>query len=1515
MNPQQFGLQGTQERQWRTSIDYSYDVLLALFRLQPIKTIQATFGNDFYNVNGLTIDTVTQNVPSYKTTVFHGTTYNNNTYLVNGVNQWYINALRSSNNKTGIDYFKTLWSSWTPKLSYQTNTVIKEDSLLVDNKLFELNHNDYQLHMKRTPGARSQWLHSIRVSLYKYGSYSISNTGEKIPTADDWQFRIDTLIPQGPVLNYYGVRTYDIKSVDVDKNVFTLDSSLNIPWDVDNNVRINYTGIQFSPNNLYKATVQQTGVKNTFSLLVYDRLRSDFVPVDLYDTIKCYSYSNTIPTVGYSFDSTTGKITEYTATTSSDVLLRDYDLKYDLTTNTLMQYRFQTGKWLSVSANTFVLPVIHDNVYLYDQFGKLVKGVDYTVDVAFKTITLIKSVKTLSVLIAIPNNTIIEERAETFKVSTTKGNVSWSHIHIDKGNPVKSLTAPAVVTGIQGVINFIDGYSNYLLDNGFSFNDYARPLTNSSGKLFNWQNEIEKFVAKVYLGFNTRYDREYSLTTNSVAVYDYIDLNPFKYEFWMNTKYGIISNILTGPYKDISTYPVVYDKSGKSIDTMDDLKLYRTDKETHVTYTMSSSNYIGGINMFVDYYEHVVTFNDYTTNNNLVFDSFLGLNNEQLYLAFNKHYETTKRPNIGGGFLTNGAIVDNIESTAKTFSELYDIRANESSKHITESRNLLGYNNEPFLNSLSSKSKFLFWNGMIRHKGANSSVLRYSNISSGDAIELDEMWMYKIDAYGHNEKLRELYINIFPTDVSNDKIMYQLSSNPETNFTAITDGDVARWKYLPDVDTNNIFDYNDIGTVRYVIDGYAKLSTPPVNVTYKTLTGFYASLPMLCDDVEVYVEKSYDQIFNRKSPYSSTAGLSSNHVEIPEYVMGVNMLTVSINGIILPPAKYTEVNTTTILIPTLNRFRNNATVNIIYGRGKLIQHTHYTVLSNDLVLLKDTIDLNAVSVIDVVMKRIDMTNTTLKLVDTANNIVVSSSEMFNPAYGVHHKSIDSVNYVRVDDPANYLDTFWGDEHLFEKWVDTSNLNYLPYYDVDLYSSMDQIDSWGKTSLWSKLTCYEWIASDVPPSEWEDNLGGFNTAGNRTYVGAPLTILQKSVRPTIYDTFFDWYDEIPTYQYVNAFEYTLTDNSLTFNVTLTIDSSVDSFGVYVNGVKNRDYLFTTVVNESLNVLVIETMTIPNIAPRDKIVLIRFADTPDLTRTPTDEDLVRYQQVYKYNVISKYDITGTSVSNTYYFWATNQITRSNPTMPLAINYIRSGDGFAPKFGFANDSIHTGYELSTVDIERNFVDNTNMYTIVLPNNKIIIKNINKTITNNDYAIQIIKNSALTSETKVIDINSHDRYTEWKILRKNSVERIPVELWSKITETITGRTASGDVIPSYSRILFDTANGTYTRYGINEGQAMGPKEDVLNNIIDLINTDDYDLTPIDKDEFVNTYNFNDYDNTVKTMNYIYETFNVRNINEIFFTVLQILFTSNDRVEGITKTSMVSLDCSLTFNTERNNV
>lgn len=1484
-----FGNQSPQERQWRESIDYSYDMIHALYRLQPIKTLHTVLNNDYYNINGLLVDPILKNVPSYRNTVFHGMSYNGYTYMINNFNQWYIHALRTSFNKSGIDDFVSMWTSWVPKLTYQTNSVVKENTVLVDNSIFSLSNSDYSVKLKKTPGAHNIWMHSLRLSLSEYGSYEKTINGTMIPTADDWKFRIDTLIPDGNILPYYGVRQYQIKQVSISSNTFTIDSSIVVPWNVENNIRINYTGINFNPSNIYKIEQVQT---NTFKLMTYDPLISQFVPTDLYDTIKCYSYTNIIPDNGYVFDSNSGSIIEYVTDYSvtggvssytNVVQLRDYDLKYDLTSNTLMQYRITTGKWTSLpqAANTFVLPVIHDYVFLFDKTKPLVKNVDYTIDTNYNTVTLLTNITSLIINIAIPNGTIIEERQESFKIKRTNlKSDTWQHLSIDKSNPIKTITVPVVVTGIQNVINIIDGYASYLEDNGFSFNDYSRPFVDpNTGDTISWQSEIEKFITKVYTGFVTRFDQPLNTTTNKVAVYDYVDINPFKYEFWINTPQGIVSNLLESPFNDINVSPIVYDNKGKSILSTDNLKIYRTDKESHVIYPTNLPSVIGGMHMFLDYYENVVTFNDYTTNNNLMFDSFLGLNNEQLYFSFDKHFETTKRPNLSGGFLTGTKIVDNVESAANTLANFYNIRADESKKHISASRNILGYQSEVYENDMNSRSKFLFWTGMIHHKGSNNSVTRFVNTQNNESIVMDEMWMYKQGTYGNINNIREVYLNIFPTDIVQNKLKYQLSSTLDNNdFILVSADDVTRWKNLPDIDNTNLFEMFRFKTMRYIVNPYTTHSTlldKTTVVDYNASS--YILLPDLSDDVDVYVELNYDLIHN--ITYAGSTVITG----LPEYIPGTGMISIHINGVKIANTAFKELSNTSIDLPVLTSIKKNAKVTVIYGRGKLVPYDstntsieyHYKKLSNDLIKL--SFDWKTVDLIDVDINRYNTDVITSNIIDTANDIIVHSSDVFNPAYGVYHKSANAVNFIRSDDPANYLDTFWAQEHVSEKWIDTYDLEYTPYYNSSLYSTVyDQIEAWGTTTPWSHITCYEWIASSIAPVDWVANIGKYNIAAERKIVGKPLTILQKSVRATIYDTFGDWYDETNTYQHVNPFEYTLVDNTITFKTTLTIDNANDSYGIYVNGVKNRTYTFT--VSYDNIAAYIETFTVPNVTESDKIVVIRFADTPDLTVEATDTDLVRYQEVYKYNAIHKYDASGSSVNTTYYFWVTNQVTRN--------------------------------DWSTIDIERAFVDNTNTFSILLPKDKFIVKNVSDIITDDNYAIQIINNPTIKPDKTFSNINEHSVFTEWETIRKNSLSKIPANLWNKITESINGQSISGKPIPSYSRVLFDKANNSSTRYGIGVDQSLGQSDLILTTILDILNRDDFDISPIDKDNFLEIFNFDTVDNTIKTMSYMYDYFSASNINEIFFEILNILYTHNNKIEGIMKSSMVTLDCKLTFKT-----
>lgn len=77
---------------------------------------------------------------------------------------------------------------------------------------------------------------------------------------------------------------------------------------------------------------------------------------------------------------------------------------------------------------------------------------------------------------------------------------------------------------------------------------------------------------------------------------------------------------------------------------------------------------------------------------------------------------------------------------------------------------------------------------------------------------------------------------------------------------------------------------------------------------------------------------------------------------------------------------------------------------------------------------------------------------------------------------------DPAGYNVVDDTINQNSTlFWGASQVGKLWFDTSNVRFLNYHqDDNVYNS----EVWGKVFAGSDVAVYSWIASNVPPIEYQ-----------------------------------------------------------------------------------------------------------------------------------------------------------------------------------------------------------------------------------------------------------------------------------------------------------------------------------------------------------------------------------------------------------------------------------------------
>lgn len=1485
-----FGQQPLQERLWRESIDYNYDLLYTLFQLQPLKIINRFFNDKTNNINGLKIDTRTNKVLSHRDIIFHGTVLNGVKYISNNANQWFIHALRMDSNTNIIPQFIDLWTKWEAKLTYQTDSVINVNSLSLDNDSFYINNADYNIYLKKSPNSINHWLHSLVFSLNKVGEYKINAFNKlKAPLNDgsDWQFRLDTLIVDGGTLDYYDIRQYYITDINTynsendtnpictfkiakynDAGILTPISEVNLPWINTDQVNINFTSATINSDQTYH--IFKYNNTDRYYLTILNTELNSYNPVSLFDQLVCYTEEQI----------STGTIQP-----------NDYDLKYNASTKKLMQYRLMSDVWVSYSTvdNQFIIPSTDVNIILIND-NKLVDSNLYTIDSNKITLSPNLIINNLVIRLVVPNQTILEERHDSFyALNSIHSSLLWKHLSLDKKR-IKHITAPAIITGVQNVINFIDGYAQMMSDNGFVFNDFERPKFDPiyTDRIIGWQLETEKFIDKVWVGFNTDYNSTLSKTNNIFEfneIYDYIDVNPFKYGFWINTPQGIISNILTGAYKDIHFVPLVYDNNGNPISTSDNLNILRSDKITTITHPILPTNYIGGARIFIDFYEHIIAFNDYTTNLNLLYDSFLGLNTESIKLSLFKHYEVTKRPNLGGCFLNHDIMVDNLESSITNLSLFYDDYANtETKKHINDARAILGYNTN-YLNKLDSKSKFLFWKGLLHTKGSNNSIDSYTQMSNLNRVNIDEIWSYKTGSYGCSNPI-EQYVNIFKSDVYKNKIRYWFEDNSiidGDNFTQIKTSDITRWKEVTDK-SNGVLEYELTNATRYLFNTRVKQSKPAAITTYDTLANntYYLKLQNHCEYCELFIEVNYGVFI--------TKDYTTDEIIVPNYVRGTDMLSIVIDGIKQP---YTEIayNGTyisdKIKLPVIENAKKIA---IVYGRGKLVKGEHYTQLRTNLIRFTSSTEANVYrmsavlnnhcDLLDVHLYNIDHTIHDTCIVDTKQNITITPLPYFHPRLGVYNLKISMVDYITDTDPANYGEIFWNKTEIGTKWIDTADVGYYCYNDPAVYPNInDRIALWGLTTEWSHVTCYEWVESPIIPSEWETfvQLGtSINTINDLKFVGKPLTILYKRTRLTEIDSWSDWVIERNTYQIIDAYNYSsviaANNGTISFDITLDINAAIDNYYVYVNEIKYDNYNVYAIDNK------LTSITLFGISDKDSIKVIRFADVPttDEINQVNPPGLVDYTLDYKYSTVKTYDNVGENTTIKYYFWVTNQISR------------------------LTDNI------STTDIEELFLHNNNAYRFHLSPNKWVLTGLNDIIKYNNFSLQIIKNKALHSTSKYKE-NTHNHYNEWQLLRMYGVEKIPNILWVKLIESMIERKLdSSATVPLYSKIIFDKTNDATTRYGLNEGQTLGDSNILIKSIIDLLYDNNFKI--VNRDAFFENYNFNNQLNIITTMNYIYNTFSSKLVNEIFFHLIKDTLSFTDELDGLLKTSMIALDCEMTM-------
>lgn len=829
---------------WQQTTNYLYSLVTVAYLMEPVRTIQSIFGTKFNYINGLPIDSLTGQVFSHTNTQFHGEiTVDNQIVRVNGINQWYVNFNRFTGLDTSYSDFRALWTTWTAPLTYLFASFIDTTSLDVQHRTVLISPTDYNITIKRSPGVANYWIDAFKVLVT-----NIPPSHALHDTQNDWVMQLNTFAPISRTISYYGVQQYDFYP-NILSNICSLFAYPIVTASAIQNSFViggDVSQIFGLPNGAsqFEVTGNNAGTYTVISA-TYDPVLKQTTIIASGTTVLSSIGGGMLTAINYiTLPWVTGDLVNLTTTELLPLPL-DSSLQYFikvLTPTTFQLFYSQTDLtanipilFTSKSAGIQRVGSVSNNFMALSGINATPIWYHYRVDTSVvKQLTLPMSMTGIQNFINIIDGYSTYEQNLGYGINVngaytdpaTNQPVSWQNelerfidwayqqrsirrqrmnnkyaVDLNYSTGAFTFTSqnPSYLTGTEVVIwSFGGGLPSPLLigQSYFIINNPDGTVSLAS----NYQNSIvgAAIIISYIGGVGKLYISDAELWAAEMPTYE---VNPFRNALWFSPPYGVVSNVIVGPFADIFSEQLIFDQYGRRL-SPSDIRVFRQDRITQIQYAGGVYNdvdiiqnqqqnpyqylHIGGANLFLDTYEHMIRFNNYTTNNALIYDPFIGLNVTKFELDFYKQDEFTERPNVGGYFLSQpfnqgGSLLRNIEGSIEDLRYMYDSYSiPETLPAVQRTRALLGYTGvKDYLSqiNLNSKSQFLFWKGAIHSKGSLNAIKAFVNSRRFINAQVDEFWAYKIADFGPTKvpEYLSMYLTISDT-ISNDlRLQFELT--------------------------------------------------------------------------------------------------------------------------------------------------------------------------------------------------------------------------------------------------------------------------------------------------------------------------------------------------------------------------------------------------------------------------------------------------------------------------------------------------------------------------------------------------------------------------------------------------------------------------------------------------------------------------------------------------------------------------------------------------------------------
>lgn len=1442
-----FGSDGPHEINWKQSIEYNYDVQQCLYAMQPMKYLCRAFDEQLVDVNGLQISPNTKNVRSaLNDVVFHGSMINGEVKNSKGLNQWFAMYHRMYGFDMEPAGIRQDWNGWTVKLAYVIDSVVDTESIQAKTDYFPIASQDYAATIKRTKGIERKEITSFMIQTVSKGT-SVANGTAIVPAGagDDWVFELSGV---GPITSVtaFKPKNYQIVSYDVAAGTITLNN--NHDFDTGTEIRIVYDGDYVCKNAVRDMPlyVIETEYPNVIKLADSYTTATEYSALPIYDQIQAI-----VDIQNEEFD-------------DGDFVIGNLDG----TGTHFFQYDSAQEKWVRYSNSVEILRLPSGSKHtLIDSTGAImVENVDYR-NISDEWIEVLRPVDlcTGMKIWLYPDYVsadVFEQQKSFFALGGANTNEVWRQHAYTKNTETVAL--PIRIMGVQNVLDFVYGYVAFQEAEGFVFNKYVPAEADpETGGIISWDNELEKVIDAIYTS---------GLVGTSRMV------NPFKHNLYVMAN-GIVANIFTGPYAKQT--PCVYDQFGQAFITPRNIKVFRNNDETHIACpppldasidAIMSEPFLSAARLYIDYYQHALVFNQYTMDGYLVYDPFVGVNINKIRLLFNKQPAGNFRPNLGGYYLNDNRLLQNIETSVGNIAQYYDTNTvSETADYLSYARHLLGYKDPAFLDGLdvNNKTKFLFWKGMIQAKGSSNSVEPFINSRRFKSASLDEFYAYEIANYGHTKTPTYPRLNLVVEDTTREVAKFDFAQLSEpydstADFTQIYATTTSRWfggsnrTFVP----NNFSFYERI-------NGTVNIESVP--------TDGYVELPMTGDRVELFASNGLTDVVTMVTPTSSEFEMD------PPFIAGSDSIVATKDG---ARVEFFEHPAGTMIYFPAEVVGTE--VAIIRKQAKLSENVHYKLLANNIIHFLNPISLNGYSVQIFSFAPNYQAHNPVKLIDRQSGTTVFEIPAFDPLMQRPNARIQRyITFTQQTDPALYnTDTslpadaaLWGSSEVGRTWlrIDEKLFGYIPYHNTSSLSERDRVAYWGNLASWSEIEFYEWTETTVAPID----LIKQHELEQTTEL--PLATYMYRTRDDINSTeWSDWVDMQPKHYMCRGFERVNNFDVSALNINMA--DTTTFFAVYVNEIALplSKYRYDLVAGSDSTISII--ILNEDITSGDIFRVVKFFEAPStdlIAQTQETPELIQYMVTTPYTIYSVLDSHGNVSYDKYCYWVRgkNNVTDSRDITMFAIeSEIRYPS--APFYAITENT-GSGYK------------------------KFFVKNIKHVVNENDrYDMQLTVDETCRDIVDASRNNLMPIHREWSMFREHQNYNIPRVLWNKVIETMIGYSLADNtqLVPSLDRVLTDAKQGTTTQYGIGATQCLGNKNNVINIVVRELNNSTVSWQAVNRDEFFSSYSFDTPDHIIAAMNRIYTTFPKEHVNRIFFSVLKDTLANVRELEGIYKTSYIAL-------------